>query len=313
MASFAERIGKREPRTIIQVEHLDRETRTALWNAMLIVKDVFDAVNADTHGMDTSEKDVLTYLWTRHFHGARDEMGGVASVWKRIKQNIEKAEWFDVLDLIEVIVKRLGDLDTVHLRDLAPSLIEYLNDIFERYLVGYRFIGNEITPIASRVDVTAIEEALKESQDFAGAQHHLDQAISLLSDRQEPDYANSIKESISAVEAVVRTFSMGKTLGDGLNKLETAGLTIHPALKGAWQKMYGWTSDEAGVRHGGSDAADMDQSLAKYMLVACSAFVSYLIEEANKKELLHNATGHVESDNQTCLLSNFVEPRVHQN
>lgn len=299
MASFAERIGKREPRTIIQVEHLDPETRTALWNAVLLVKEVFNAVDEETYGRDTSEKDVMTYLWTRHFHGARDEMGGVASVWKIIKQNIKKAEWFEVLDLIEVIVKCLDDLDSVHLRDLASSLIEYLNNIFEQYLVGYRFIGNEITPISSRIDVTAIEEALKHSQDFAGAQHHLDQAISLLSDRQEPDYANSIKESISAVEAVVRKFSTGKTLGDGLNKLETAGLTIHPALKGAWQKMYGWTSDEPGVRHGGSDAADTDQSLAKYMLVACSAFVSYLIEEANKKELLHSATGDVESNDQT--------------
>lgn len=225
-------------------------------------------------------------------------MGGVASVWKIIKQNIEKAEWFDVLDLIEVIVKRLDDPDNVRPKRLAPTLIEYLNNVFEQYLVGYRFIGNETTPIASRIDVTAIEEALKQSQDFAGAQHHLDQAISLLSDRQAPDYANSNKESISAVEAIVRTFSTGKTLGDGLNKLETAGLTIHPALKGAWQKMYGWTSDEPGVRHGGNDAAGTDQSLAKYMVVACSAFVSYLIEEANKKELLHNATGHVESGNQ---------------
>lgn len=210
-------------------------------------------------------------------------MGGVASVWKIIKQNIEKAEWFDVLDLIEVIVKRLDDPDNVRPKRLAPTLIEYLNNVFEQYLVGYRFIGNETTPIASRIDVTAIEEALKQSQDFAGAQHHLDQAISLLSDRQAPDYANSIKESISAVEAIVRTFSTGKTLGDGLNKLETVGLTIHPALKGAWQKMYGWTSDEPGVRHGGNDAAGTDQSLAKYMVVACSAFVSYLIEEANKK------------------------------
>src|SRR5690625_4114109 len=175
------------------------------------------------------------------FHGAREEMGGVASVWKIIKQNIEKAEWFDVLDLIEVIVKRLDDPDNVRPKRLAPTLIEYLNNVFEQYLVGYRFIGNETTPIASRIDVTAIEEALKQSQDFAGAQHHLDQAISLLSDRQAPDYANSIKESISAVEAIVRTFSTGKTLGDGLNKLETVGLTIHPALKGARKQIYDWT------------------------------------------------------------------------
>lgn len=100
-------------------------------------------------------------------------MGGVASVWKIIKQNIEKAEWFDVLDLIEVIVKRLDDPDNVRPKRLAPTLIEYLNNVFEQYLVGYRFIENEITPIASRIDVTAIEEALKQSQDFAGAQHHL--------------------------------------------------------------------------------------------------------------------------------------------
>src|SRR5699024_1241350 len=98
--------------------------------------------------------------------------------------------------------------------------------------------------------------------------------------------------------AIVRTFSTGKTLGDGLNKLETVGLPRHPALKGAWQKMYGWTSDAPAVRHRGNGAAGTDQSLAKYMVVACSAFVSYLIEEANKKELLHNATGHVESGNQ---------------
>src|SRR5699024_3299027 len=104
---------------------------------------------------------------------------------------------------------------------------------------------------------------LKQSQDFAGAQHHLDQAISLLSDRQAPDYANSIKESISAVEAIVRTFSTGKTLGDGLNKLETVGLTIHTDLKKARQKLYVWTSDESGVRHVRNNIVGKDQNLNK--------------------------------------------------
>src|SRR5699024_12499773 len=66
MAPFAERIGKRAPRTIIQVEHLDSEARTTLWNTMLVVKAVFNAGNEDTYRIDTSEKDVLTYLWTRH-------------------------------------------------------------------------------------------------------------------------------------------------------------------------------------------------------------------------------------------------------
>jgi len=85
---------------------------------------------------------------------------------------------------------------------------------------------------------------------------------------------------------MVRAFSGGKTLGAGLKKLEDAGLEIHTTLKVAWDKLYGWTSDEQGIRHGGIKASEADESLAKYMLISCSAFVSYLLEEASKKDLL---------------------------
>lgn len=89
------------------------------------------------------------------------------------------------------------------------------------------------------------------------------------------------------MEAVVKKVTgANDDLAAGLKKLENAGLSIHPALKGAWLKMYGWTSDEDGIRHGGIDAADADQALAKYVLVTCSAFVSYLIEEGRKAGLL---------------------------
>ncbi|MEI3844903.1 MULTISPECIES: hypothetical protein [unclassified Microbacterium] len=75
-------------------------------------------------------------------------------------------------------------------------------------------------------------------------------------------------------------------LGSGLKKLEAAGLPIHPALKAAWLEMYGWTSDDDGIRPGGIEAAGADQALAKYVLVTSSAFVSLLIEEGRKIGLL---------------------------
>lgn len=118
------------------------------------------------------------------------------------------------------------------------------------------------------------------------ARHSLDRAVELLADRTTPDYPNSIKESISAVEAIVKKITGEGTLGAGLKKLEAAGLTIHPALRGAWSQMYGWTSDDNGIRHAGIEAANADQALAKYMLVTCSAFVSYLVVEGNKVGLL---------------------------
>lgn len=298
MASFAERIGKRAPRTVIQIEGLDSETRIALWNALLQVRDVFRDLSNQTYGRDETEREVLTDLWTSYFRRARDEMGDVSSIWGLIKHNIQTAEWFDVLDLVEVLVKRLDSHDSGYLQGVPSAIRDIFNDLFAQYLVEYRFVGEEITPITSHLEVAAIEEALNKSQAFSGAQHHLEQAISLLSDRQNPDYANSIKESISAVESVARTFSSGKTLGDALNKLESVGLKIHQALKGAWHKLYGWASDEQGIRHGGVGAAEADQPLAKYMLISCSAFISYLIEEANNKELLQNETGPDDSGNR---------------
>lgn len=157
---------------------------------------------------------------------------------------------------------------------------------FERFLVGFRFVGHEITPIDSTAEANAVVGAQEAVSPIAGARHALDRAVELLADRQSPDYPNSIKESISAVEAVVKKVTGQGTLGAGLGKLESVGVTIHPALKGAWSKMYGWASDADGIRHAGIEAANADQALAKYVLVTCSAFVSYLIEEGRKTGLL---------------------------
>ena len=152
--------------------------------------------------------------------------------------------------------------------------------------MGYRFIGNEITPVDSNAEAEAIESALEDAVSVAGARHALERAVELLADRQNPDYPNSVKESVSAVEAVTRKVTGESTLGAGLKKLQASGLTIHPALKDGWLKLYGWASDEDGVRHGAIDAASIDQTMAKYILVSCSAFVSYLTEEGRKAGLL---------------------------
>ena len=99
-----------------------------------------------------------------------------------------------------------------------------------------------------------------------------------------PDYENSIKESISAVEAIccIITDDDKATLGKALGKLEQAGITIHGSLKSAMEKLYGYTSDENGIRHAGIDFKGASSEDAKYMLVTCSAFVNYLMEKWGK-------------------------------
>jgi len=91
---------------------------------------------------------------------------------------------------------------------------------------------------------------------------------------------------ISAVEALCRSITPAKTLGDALKTLDGAGLKVHPALRDSWLKVYGWSSDADGIRHGSAIAPVADQALAKYVLVASSAFVSYLTETSRKAGLL---------------------------
>ena len=82
-----------------------------------------------------------------------------------------------------------------------------------------------------------------------------------------------------AVESVARLLDPGasKTLGPALASLEKSG-HLHPALKDAFSKLYGYTSDEEGIRHSlvfqSQSPAGRDEAV--FMLGACASFASYL-------------------------------------
>ncbi|MGH8953687.1 MAG: AbiJ-NTD4 domain-containing protein [Microbacterium sp.] len=282
MVSFAQRMGLRPVRSLVQTDALDEETRIELWNITvatvqrLLEKDAYRTV----HG------NVVRAIWCWEFKQARDEAPSDERVWGMVKSCLLKDEWFDALDMIEAVAGYMKRFEDWHTNEVASMAVDLYNSVFETHLVGYRFIDFKIVPLDSDVDVDAVAEAIKASRDYAGARGHLQRASELLSDRKNPDYRNSIKESISAVEAVVRKITREGTLGAGLKKLKAAGVTVHSALEGAWSKMYGWTSDADGIRHAALDPADADQAIAKYMLVTCSAFVTYLIEAGRKAKLV---------------------------
>ena len=67
------------------------------------------------------------------------------------------------------------------------------------------------------------------------------------------------------------------TLGPALTSLEETG-RLHPALKKAFSNLYGYASDEEGIRHSLIDdaASPAGQDEAVFMLGACASFASYL-------------------------------------
>ena len=284
MAGFAERMGHRAARSVTQTDDLDEETRTELWNVMNALQKILgDAAYRDS---SSTEREVLTAVWKWEYKKAADERPDDYRIWPLIKQTILKEHFIDALDLIENILGYVERNEDYKTSGVAAAILDAYNNRFEHYLVGFRFIGKEVTPVDSTAEAEAVSSAIDDAASIKGARHHLERAVELLADRQNPDYPNSIKESISAVEAVCKAITGKDTLGEALKQLEPSGVKIHKALRAAWSSMYGYTSDADGIRHGSIEAPDADQSLAKYMLVICSAFVSHVIEVSRKAGLL---------------------------
>lgn len=164
------------------------------------------------------------------------------------------------------------------------EFISQVNRILQEENSGYRMISEIFVPITNEVELSAVEETLFSSFDVV--EKHMKKALSLYSDRLHPDYENSVKESISAVESMccIITGESGKTatLGATLKKLEKHGIHIHEAMKSAFEKLYGYTSDENGIRHGGIDFKGALSDDARYMLISCSAFINYLTAQYTK-------------------------------
>lgn len=72
------------------------------------------------------------------------------------------------------------------------------------------------------------------------------------------------------------------TLGAAIKKLKDNNVHIHAALESAFKSLYGYTSDQSGIRHGGIDFINAPSEDAKFMLVTCSAFINYLVEKQSK-------------------------------
>ena len=111
----------------------------------------------------------------------------------------------------------------------------------------------------------------------------LKSALAKLSDRLNPDYRNSIKESISALESLTKIISKNSkdSLGASLDKIK-GKLKIHSALERGFKQIYGYTSDTDGIRHALTEETNCDFEEAKFMIVSCSAFINYLVIKANK-------------------------------
>lgn len=275
---FSQRKGFKPIKNVIQVEDMDDELRNGLWNALSIHYWEL-AKNEDL--INKALRPLCRDLWVYYFKLPIDTLGyDYYQSYKKIRDYFFKAKWYEVYDFIEFVAKNFV---FIHINE---EFIEFCNSILKSELSGYRFVGGKITQTTSEEEILEIEEALRIQDPFMNAKTHIKTALDLLADRKSPNYRNSIKESISAVEAVCILIAKTPkgTLGQALKEIEDK-VNLHPALKKAFDCLYGYTSDADGIRHAIFDEPNLTFEDAKFMLVSCSAFVNYLIAKTSQAKI----------------------------
>ena len=144
-----------------------------------------------------------------------------------------------------------------------------------------------IFPVTSEEMKKVVSRSLDNinQSELTGTKSHLREAAEELNKNH---FAVSIRESMHAVEAAVRKIDpkSSNKFSNALDSLEKNGMLKHSALKGAFKKLYGYTSDEKGIRHPliEKGSADVGHDEAIFMYGACVSFIDYLVNKQRHLE-----------------------------
>ncbi|MBM6583122.1 hypothetical protein ILT44_23250 [Microvirga sp. BT689] len=275
---FSERYGHKPVRAVLQVDSMDSDLRTSLWNVL--------------HSWFLPKKEgrlrehVIFYgvVLNLQLNFFKRRIDAIPEWQGRYVESLQKwffsCEWFEVYDFMEFMrtVRKNDDWRPGRTAyDMSLSFGDAINSVLEREESSYRFVGEQLTKIIDEAEIDSLEQALQSNDRFSGAREHMRAALQLYSNRKDPDYRNSIKEAISAIEsaACVIAEDPKATLGQAL-KVAGKSHDIHPAMSKAFEQLYGYTSDSGGIRHAMLEEKNIDEHEARFMLIACSAFLNYL-------------------------------------
>ena len=275
--SFSQVQGYEDVPGPLKLEELPRDARTQIWNLL------FAHIS---RSRTTGELDVLDggswvsgpwgeILKAKHLGfdgGALDEWDPEFSRIRRsLRDYVENQEFNKVFDLIEFVLRR---------PECPRAFITQMKATFAACRLAYTIdVGRPqtvipaVTPEAGTAFVESLRELREAGLDSSAAQ--LRKASGCIN---AGDWGGSIRESIHAVVSVARWVAPGsKELKPALDSLARQG-ALHPALRKGLIALYGYTSDEQGIRHELLDQTETQagQDEAVFMLGACASFASFL-------------------------------------
>lgn len=259
---FSERKGYKKVSDTIQTQEVSETLKNLYWNALHLF--IWNSNNFFSPYSSKNYNNFSILLWHHYYKIPVDNIPRES--FQMIRDYFFNAEWFEVYDFLEFVLNYFEN----------NELNQFINDISENELSAYRFINGIFTEVTNEQETEMLENALTDN-DFPNVKAHLQRALELLSDRKNPDYRNSIKESISAVESIAKEIAQKPKaeLGEALKEIEKKG-KLHGAMKNAFLNLYGYTSDANGIRHALMEEPNLTADDAKFFLLTCTSFINYL-------------------------------------
>lgn len=295
---YSERVGLVPPPQFArQFRELNNETRMALWN--VIYAEYTDLQRGWTH---TLADDAARTLHVERYAGAIDEQrhNYDTKVLAQLKSDIVDGDAITALEALEDAHHALHSardpignapadwsaeaVDPITGAVFTQELEQRINEVFARFYVDHRMRGGYVTDIGQGFEADTVDDAVADGP-FQVARQHLAAALQSLSDETDLNKLESAREAILAVESAARVATGERTLGKALKHLQrTDSVLYHRALVDGWDKIYGWTSDAGGLRHGDDVITDVPYRLARWLVVSAAAFLTYLEADGRVKD-----------------------------
>ena len=248
-----------------KLKDLSAAAKAKLWQG------VYEMIKNSEASHSYAIRDPLRSVALQHFveveHGYADEFdphsGKVSNRWKPYFS--QSAPYYLSLGLVQFLLRRIR----------YRKLIETTEDALR--LTAYKLVDNDtIVPVASEHEEHSFRAALDtlQNQEANGARSHMLKAAGLVS---TGSFADSVRESIHAVESAVRSATGKRKFQEAVNALNEQR-PMHEAFRRALGNLYGYTSDEQGIRHPILEKGDanVSQRDALFMLGLCASFITFL-------------------------------------
>ncbi len=271
--SFSQAQGYEELPEPLNLGELPTEARVQIWNALYFWLSRSTKFYVDEKYVVDPWKSILERVHAVYDGNPADEWDDrFTLVREGMRDRIERQAFNRVFDLIQFIMR-----DSQCPRDFVLHMCMVFGNCRLAYVIDSG-PPPTIFPAATTEEGEAVLSSLRalDQGGLQGGASHLRKSAECIN---QGDWADSIRESVHAVESVARQLDSkaSSSLAPAVRSLEKRS-ALHPALKQAWSKLYGYSSDEQGIRHALLDReqASVGMDEAVFMLGACASFASYL-------------------------------------